>query len=431
MKPLSILLFLLLSVVQLRAQLYFPPNNSSEWETISPETMGWCNNKIDSLYDYLDANNSVAFILLKDGKIVLEKYFGAQTSTSYWYWASAGKTLTSFMVGIAQQEGYLDINDKTSDYLGTGWTSCSPEQEAQITIRNQITMTSGLDDAGVDPYCTTDTCLVYLADAGTRWAYHNAPYTLLDGVIENATGTTLNNYTATKVKSPTGMDGFYFQSDFNNVFYSTARSMARFGLLILNKGNWNGNAIMTDTNYYHDMVNTSQEINKSYSYLWWLNGKESYMLPQSQFVFPGKLCPNAPDDMFAALGKNGQFINVVPSQNLVWIRMGNAPDDMPVPSFLNDSIWKYINNLNCNPNGMNAENSSMLRIFPNPVNDYMKIGNLTSGVKYKYYIYDITGNLVLKGIFNENINLSNLYPGLYQLQIQGPHESYRERIVKN
>lgn len=351
MKHFTLLLFLITLVVKLQAQLYFPPNSSSNWETTAPSTLGWCDNKIDSLYTFLEESNSVAFILLKDGKIVLEKYFGEQTSSSYWYWASAGKSLTSFMVGLAQQEGYLDLNDKTSTYLGTGWTSCTPEQENQITIRNQITMTSGLDDMGVDPYCTDDSCLVYIADAGSRWAYHNAPYTLLDGVIEKATGTTLNNYTATKVKTPTGMDGFYFKQDYNNVFYSTARSMARYGLLILNQGNWNGNQILTDTVYFHDMINTSQEMNKSYGYLWWLNGKESYMMPQSQFVFPGKLCPNAPDDMVSALGKNGQFINIIPSQNIVWIRMGNAPDNMLVPSFLNDDIWKYINELGCNANG--------------------------------------------------------------------------------
>ena len=49
--------------------------------------------------------------------------------------------------------------------------------------------------------------------------------------------------------------------------------MARFGLLILNKGNWDGNQIMTDTNYFNQMLNSSQSLNESYGYLWWLNGK--------------------------------------------------------------------------------------------------------------------------------------------------------------
>ena len=58
-----------------QAQLYFPPVNSNTWDTTSPIQLCWCDNRIDSLYQFLDSTESKAFILLKDGKIVLEKYF--------------------------------------------------------------------------------------------------------------------------------------------------------------------------------------------------------------------------------------------------------------------------------------------------------------------------------------------------------------------
>lgn len=236
MKKLYMFLYSIIGIVNINAQsLYFPPITGNTWDTISPTALGYCQPKIDSLYDFLEAENTKAFILLKDGRIVLEKYFGTHTQSSPWQWASAGKTITSFMVGIAQEEGYLSIADTTSTYLGQGWTACTPMQEEKITIRHQLTMTSGLDDGVVDPFCTLDTCLVYNADAGTRWSYHNAPYTLLDEVIENATGTTLNAYTTQKLKNPTGMTGSFIPIDYNNVFFSNARSMARFGLLILSR----------------------------------------------------------------------------------------------------------------------------------------------------------------------------------------------------
>ena len=57
------------------SQTYFPPNNSSIWDTVSYLDLNWCQNNIDSLYIFLDNNNTKSFILLKDGKIVLEKYF--------------------------------------------------------------------------------------------------------------------------------------------------------------------------------------------------------------------------------------------------------------------------------------------------------------------------------------------------------------------
>ena len=168
--------------------LYFPPLNSAAgWDTISPASFGWCADEIEALYDYLEQQDTKGFIVLKDGKIVLEKYFGNFTQDSLWYWASAGKTLTAFLVGKAQEESLLSLTDPTSAYLGAGWTTCTPEQEEKITIWNQLTMTSGLDDGVPENHCTLDTCLNYLADAGTRWAYHNAPYTLLDDVKQHCT----------------------------------------------------------------------------------------------------------------------------------------------------------------------------------------------------------------------------------------------------
>jgi CubicO group peptidase (beta-lactamase class C family) len=324
--------------------LYFPPITGNTWDTISPATLGWCQPPLDSLIDYLGDNETKAFIILKDGKIVVEEYYGSFTQDSLWYWASAGKTLTSFLVGMAQQEGFLSINDTSSQYLGQGWSDCPPAKEEMITIKDHLSMTTGLDDGVPDNYCTLDTCLQYLSDAGTRWAYHNGPYTILDDVISNATGTSLNLYLTQKVKNPTGMNGFFLPSGYNNVYYSNARSMARFGLLMLNQGNWNGNQIMTDQNYFSAMTNTSQSINLSYGYLWWLNGKASYRLPQSQIQFNGKLIPSAPNEVYCALGKNDQKIYIVPSKKLVIIRMGEAADqtNFALTDF-DEVLWQKIN----------------------------------------------------------------------------------------
>lgn len=396
--------------------LYFPPTTGNAWDTISPPSLGYCQPKIDSLYAFLDTNNTKAFILLKDGKIVLEKYFGTHTQNSVWRWASAGKTITSFMAGIAQQEGHLSISDTTSTYLGQGWTNCTTAQEEKITIRHQLTMTSGLDDGVADPFCTLDSCLIYKADAGTRWAYHNGPYTLLDDVIENATGQTLNSYTTQKLKNPTGMTGTFVPVDYNNVFFSNARSMARFGLLILNNGNWNGNQILTDTAYFNQMTNTSQTLNKSYGYLWWLNGKQSFMIPSSQIVFPGFLIPNAPSDMISAMGKGGQFLNVVPSQNMVWIRMGEEPANSLVPFLLNDDIWEYVNDLQCAATGIDYQNyrNSFVQLFPNPGNDIL---NLKSDKQIsRVEVFNLQGQNV-KSLNTESkevsVVTSELQSGLY------------------
>ena len=320
---LILLSFLCLNVNKAQVS-YFPPLTGN-WETTSPSSLGWCNENIDSLYNYLDRKNTKAFLIIKDGRIVLEKYFGNFRQDSIWYWASAGKTLTGFTVGLAQQEGLLKITESSNKYLGKGWSSLSAAQEDSIKIWHHLTMTTGLDDGVADADCTDPACLKYKSPAGSRWAYHNAPYTLLDKVIEGATGGNLNSYITKKFTTKIGIKGLFVKSGYLNVFYSNARSMARFGILLLNKGIWDGTIIMSDTQYFHQQTHSSQSINPSYGLLTWLNGQSSFMAPGSQLKFNGSLNPDAPKDMFAAWGKNGQYINVVPSQKLVLIRMGNAP----------------------------------------------------------------------------------------------------------
>lgn len=322
--------------------IYFPPNGSDVWETKSIGNLGWNQDKLQPLLDYLELKNTKSFIILYDGKIVVENYFGTHTATSPWYWASAGKTLTSTVSGIAEQEGLININNKVSDYLGTGWTSAPIAKENLITCKNLLSMNSGLDDALGDDVSPAN--LQYVADAGSRWAYHNV-YVKMQDVVAQASGQTWENYFNTKLKNPIGMTGAWTQIGGLSVYGSTTRSMARFGLMIYAKGKWNSTQIVNE-NYLNSATTTSQNINQAYGYLWWLNGKSSYHLPQTQIQFNGSLIPNAPNDMFAALGKNDQKIYVVPSKKLVIIRMGDSADGTNIAlSDFDNVLWGKINAL--------------------------------------------------------------------------------------
>lgn len=333
-----------------RSTLYFPPITGGTWESTTPESLNWNTAALPDLYNYLDLNDSKAFIVLKDGKIVLERYSGMNilntapfNASSQWYWASAGKSLAATLAGIAQQEGFLDINAPVSRYLGAGWTSAPLAKENLITVKNQLTMTTGLDYTLGNLDCTTPACLQYRADAGTQWYYHNAPYTLIHEVTAQATGMSYNSYTNTRIEQKIGMNGEWRTFDNNEVYFSTARDAARFGLLTLARGTWDTTPVLSDAAYQTAMVNTSQSLNLSYGYLWWLNGKGSVQFPQVAFPVPSDITPAAPDDMVSALGKNGQIIDVVPSLNLVVIRMGNATDTAPVPIIFHDEIWQRLN----------------------------------------------------------------------------------------
>lgn len=433
----KILLLTIISLTSLfqttKAQsLYFPPlSSTAPWDTISPSSLGWCLNEIDTLYDYLQQQDTKGFIVLKDGKIVLEKYFGTFTKDSLWYWASAGKTITSFLVGKAKEENYLSITDTSSTYLSAGWTNCTSTQENKIKIRNQLTMTSGLDDDIPDNHCTIDTCLNYLADAGTRWAYHNAPYTLLESVLTTATAQTINTYTYNKLKLKTGMTGAWTFVDYDNVFFSKVRSMARFGLLMQNNCIWNTDTLLYDTTYIHQMTNTSQSLNLSYGYLWWLNGKSSFMVPTSQVVFSGSYAPAAPNDMFAGLGKNGQIVSISKSAGLVVIRMGNQVSSGEVPTQFCNSIWEKLNAVMCNGTSINETNSKTkeISIFPNPANTEINIV-LPANENAQIEISTAMGQVIIKDQNKNTIDISNLTNGLYFISVKQGQQSYTQKLIK-
>jgi CubicO group peptidase (beta-lactamase class C family) len=327
---------------QVPVKSYFPPLTGSTWETKSVGELNWNASAVQPLLDYLELKHTKSFIILVDGKIVMENYFNGHAAAAPWYWASAGKTLTATTTGIAQDEDLLDINNKVSQYIGMGWTNETLEKENLITVKNLLTMNSGLDDALGDNVAPAN--LQYKADAGTRWAYHNV-YVKLQDVVASASGQSWNTYFNSKLRDKIGMTGSWLASGDNIVYWSTTRSMARFGLLMLNKGKWDTTQIVSE-NYFNQATNTSQAINQSYGFLWWLNGKTSYHLPQSQLQFPGSIIPSGPADMYMALGKNDQKIYVIPSRKMVVIRMGDAADaEAMALSDFDNVLWQKINAL--------------------------------------------------------------------------------------
>ena len=352
MKSLYLLLLATLSLVSCRkggeptpatpdTNLYFPANSGNTWETTTPSQLGWNTAAIADLKTFLAQKNSKSFMILVNGRIVMEEYFNGHTASTEWEWNSAGKTLVSTTTGIAQQESLLKIDNKASNYLGTGWTSMPSDRENLITVKNLLTMTSGNDDT---KQFVVKPNLTYVADAGTRWAYSNIFQKLTD-VVAKASNKDFETYFNEKLKNKIGMDGFWNFGTIYTIYYSSTRSMARFGLLTLNKGKWKDEQIINEP-YFTESISTSQSINPSYGYLWWLNGKSKFMIPGEQTIFNGFLVPNAPADMYAAMGANDQRIYVIPSKKMVIIRMGNASNpsnpNFAVSGFDND-LWAKIN----------------------------------------------------------------------------------------
>jgi CubicO group peptidase (beta-lactamase class C family) len=323
--------------------MYFPPNDDTAWETRSPSSLGWNESALQPLKDYLAQKHTKSFMILVNGRIAMEEYFNGHTPASDWQWNSAGKTLVSATTGIAQQEGFLNINNNVSQYIGAGWTSEPLDKENLITSRHLLTMTSGIND---ESELVIKSNLTYLADAGTRWSYHNVFQKLMD-VVAEAASQDFETYFSARLKNKIGMDGYWNNGVIFKIYHSNTRSMARFGILALNKGKWKNETIVNET-FFNESISSSQNINPAYGYLWWLNGKTSYMVPGGQTVYQGTLVPNAPSDMYAAMGAEDQRIYVIPGKKMVVIRMGDSSDPanpgFALSGFDND-LWQKINAL--------------------------------------------------------------------------------------
>jgi CubicO group peptidase (beta-lactamase class C family) len=433
-----LLLLLLLPISNLlfaQNNLYFPPLNGQNWETVSPDSLAWCQDRIDSLLDFLEVKNSRSFMVLHKGKIAIEAYFDGTDQNSVWYWASAGKSLMAFLTGMAQEESLLDIQDSTSHYLGTGWTNTTPEQEGQITLHHQLTMSTGLDDGVPDPDCLDDTCLLYLAPPFTRWAYHNAPYRLLQDVLENASGIPLNQYTNTRLGDRIGMEGFWL----NYVRWGKARDMARFGLLMLGEGIWDGDTLLHDQAYYQAMISPSQNENLAYGYLWWLNGQGSHMLPTLQIKFPTDLVPNAPADMYAALGKNDQKIYVVPSMDLVVVRQGeSAGNSAFAASSFDNELWDKLNQVFCaSATPVDAPIQLDISLYPNPARDQLHLQFQSPiGGPLNVRIHNLMGTLLYAGAWEHfagtgiDISVRHLPRGIYSVQVEAGAIKWQQKWIK-
>jgi CubicO group peptidase (beta-lactamase class C family) len=293
--------------------VYFPPAQTDAWESESVASLGWNTGAVDGLYRFLEARNTTGFVVLHGGRIVLERYWQAATPRATGDVFSAQKSLTSILIGIGQADGLLGIADPVSAYAGVGWSRAPAGAEAKITVRHLLTMTSGLT-----------TAFEFEADAGTLWFYNTPAYHVLKTVLERASGRDLAAYTRERVWDPIGDRDSAWQARAAGGltgWMASPRDMARFGLLIVRAGSWAGTPVV-EKGYLSDALSPSQDLNRAYGYLWWLNGRESFVLPGQGRSGNGPLIPPAPADVVAALGAADKKIYVCPSKDLVVARYG-------------------------------------------------------------------------------------------------------------
>ena len=133
--------------------------------------------------------------------------------------------------------------------------------------------------------------------------------------------------------------------------------------------------------------------------------------------------------MYAALGKNDQKIYVVPSQNLVVVRFGNAAytSSLSITVF-DEELWQKINDLNCNITSIKKEENSLYSVGPNPFYDYIHVNR--NNENFEYCLTDYTGKIIYYGSSIHQQNFSALSSGVYFLKTTEQNKVKILKLVK-
>lgn len=282
---------------------------------------------VQSIFNPKDKTRAV--VVVYKNKIVAEKYADGFSKTSKILGWSMTKSITSTIVGILQTRGLLNIEDRAPI---AAWQQ---DERKNITLNNLLQMNSGL--AWDEDYNSISdaTKMLFLekdmsqsqvlkkqtSKPNTHWLYSSGTTNLISGIIRKQFKTNQDylDFWYAALIDKIGMNSMVVETDLAGNFvgssyaWATPRDWAKFGLLYLNRGNWNGEQIFDPS--WVDYVSTPTPTSDGgYGGQFWLN--------------KGGKFPDVPRNMFYADGYQGQFVFIFPDRDLVVVRMGLSHFDI-------------------------------------------------------------------------------------------------------
>ena len=273
-------------------------------------------------------------LVMKGNEVVAEWNFGSHTPNKKILTASISKSFTSALVGIAQKQGFLNIDDKASKYI-TEWVGTKSEL---VTIRHLLAMTStrsefnlfnSVQDARGQAISDARGGARHASSPGLAWAYHNASTQALELVLSRSTGESVSAFAQRELFAKLGMTTT-IEKDSKGVeavfagFMSTCRDVGKLARLYLQDGRWNGEQILSQE-YVADSLtpqitstSVNARMNGSYGLQIWLNSDKGTSITVGR---QGSLYPNLPTDAFLFQGACRQFGVGIPSQDLTVVML--------------------------------------------------------------------------------------------------------------
>jgi len=268
---LSILFFLLLIATPSFSQDKLKPPIPN-LPLVLPEEAGFNKDSIQNLVNLIQESASRDFrglVVIKDNQIVIEEYFNTFWRNTVHDIRSAGKSVTSLLLGIAMKDGLVnDLDQNVYSFFPKSKYPSVNEDYKKITLRHLLNMSSGLD-ADTDMPKTSGHAVNWIArddwkgyilnislisSPGEKWIYADINPLLIAAVIEEKSGMSLRDYAQQKLFKPLGIEQFYWYTNASNQtgaagnLYITTLDFAKLGLLVANEGKWNGQQIIDE--YY-------------------------------------------------------------------------------------------------------------------------------------------------------------------------------------
>jgi CubicO group peptidase (beta-lactamase class C family) len=350
---------ILLAACSTKTTVIVPPSPTywptQGWQTSTSEEQGFDSGKVaEGLQAMRDKGINIhSLTVIRNDQMILDAYFYPYDGGTYHEIASVTKSVMTTLIGIAADQGKLNLDDKLVSFFPDHTIENRGFWKNQITVRQLAGMTSGLDcvsandeqtlaEMGAAPdwvQFTLDLKVKHIP--GTYFEYCSLGMHVLSAILQKATNMTTSEFARVHLFEPLGITDFLWEADpqgYNDGWaglYLHPRDLAKIGFLMLHQGQWDGKQIVSS-----GWVEQATQLQKktgqgdNYGYGWWVP-------PPTQFV------------EFAAEGRGGQYIRVLPQLNMVIVTTGGGFEWNDITPLLAPAMVDITEPLPANPQVLN------------------------------------------------------------------------------
>ncbi|MBF0377815.1 MAG: serine hydrolase [Desulfamplus sp.] len=311
---------------------YWP---TQAWHTATPEQQGMDSEKLAESLDFVRRNevDIHSLLIIRNGHIVLDASFYPFRAEQLHDLASVTKSVTSTLIGVAiGRQKLSSVRQPLLSLFPQRPIANRDERKEGVTIKDLLTMTSGLDCRFQPHEITLSEMkqskdwiqfmlnLPMAAEPGSKYEYCSGGFHLLSGIISQTTGASTLDFARHELFQPLGVQDVVWPSDPNGVTHGwgdlhlRSHDAAKIGYLWLNRGRWEDRQIvpaewMQDAIQVHSRASWGDE----YGYGIWVNPTR---------------------DLYEGNGRGGQRLSVVPSKNLVVVFAGGGFEPGDIGKFI-------------------------------------------------------------------------------------------------